>query len=70
MAICTDPQISTGLLNVVNPFDNRIESSTSNLRFVERVGRRILQQMWTWQVPAGTVGGTEWRDIPLLVETP
>lgn len=48
------------------------EAPTSLLRFVERDGKRILQQRWAItsytvnDIPLGQVG--EWRDIPLRPE--
>lgn len=40
---------------------------TAALRFVERDGRRILQQEWVGH--SGRADFREWRDVPLEVET-
>lgn len=39
-----------------------IWSPYSNLRFIERDGKKILQQIWASQTRH------EWRDVPLEVE--
>lgn len=43
-----------------------LHEPTTNLRFVERDGSRVLQQLWSSR------GGldVEWRDVPLEVEEP
>lgn len=52
-----------------SPSSIRMETKTVNLRFVERDGRRILQQCFTWVSSDRLAGGTEWRDVPLEQET-
>ena len=42
------------------------EAPTVSLRFVERDGRRILQQ--AWRVERSTGVCVQWRDIPLVAE--
>ncbi len=42
---------------------------TSYLRFIERHGKRLLQQKWELRDDNGVLD-TEWRDIPLMPETP
>lgn len=44
----------------------RLETLTSQLRFVQRDKSRVLQQLVTWTSETGT--GREWRDVPLVVE--
>lgn len=49
------------------------ETPTPNLRFVEREGKRILQQRWAitsyLQTTSTTLGQRgEWRDVPLRPE--
>jgi hypothetical protein len=47
---------------------HRFENETCRLRFIERDGRRILQQQWEWS--QGGEGGNEWKDVPLVSEEP
>jgi hypothetical protein len=46
----------------------RIETTTPNLRFVQRGTSRVLQQLVTWVSSSGMTGGQEWRDVPLVAE--
>lgn len=52
---------------------HRMVTPTAHLRFVEREGKRILQQRWqvtTYYEPAHTPADIhrEWRDVPLRPE--
>jgi hypothetical protein len=44
----------------------RIVEQTSDLRFVERDGNRILQQRYFWLTKNDS--GNEWQDVPLVSE--
>lgn len=44
----------------------KTENVTPSLRFIERDGRRILQQAWLWHSQLSH--GYEWRDVPLVTE--
>lgn len=44
---------------------DRLLTPMVGLRFIEREGKRILQQAWQWQSSDRKTGGYEWRDIPL-----
>lgn len=46
--------------------DLKCESPDMHLRFVERDGKRILQQNWVCSL--GDELWMEWRDIPLVTE--
>ena len=43
-----------------------ISQSTNSLRFVERDGKKILQQLWVYR---GANARSEWRDVPVEKET-
>jgi hypothetical protein len=42
-----------------------LEAPTARIRFVERDGKRILQQLHEWTSLDQMTGGGEWRDVPL-----
>lgn len=52
-----------------SPANIATESSTSELRFVERDGKRILQQAWSVVSTNPSDRRFEWRDIPLVAES-
>lgn len=45
-----------------------IEQCSPRLRFVERDGRRMLQQAWLVTTDDG-INRFDWRDVPLVSET-
>lgn len=53
----------------VEPTNIRFETCTPRLRFVQRDGKRMLQQCWSWTSADHLDGGIEWRDVPLTDET-
>lgn len=53
-------------------FGIKLTEPTMHLRFIERGGKRILQQQWEskrWEHGVPTTWAAEWRDIP-FVEKP
>lgn len=61
---------------MIEPFTPQpyiISEPTANLRFIERDGKRILQQRWALKhcdIQHRVTGLTgEWRDVPLETET-
>ena len=63
----TEVSTTIGTRSVVvgnSPSSIRFEECTAALRFIERDGKRILQQMWTYSTPGNATGGHEWRDVP------
>ncbi len=43
------------------------EKPTADLRFINRNGKRIMQQIWLIESPTGKMPPrTEWRDIPYI----
>ena len=46
----------------------RLYHPSMGLRFIERDGRKILQQAFSWSSGDKRMGGVEWRDVPLVSE--
>ncbi len=55
---------------IINTPNDQADEPTAHLRFVERDGKRILQQLWgVFDVSALPWRRSEWRDVPLSTES-
>ncbi len=61
--------MDTGEMKIgeINISDGRIIQKMIDLRFVERDGKRILQQRYFWFTNDGD-SGDDWQEVPLVSE--